>query len=260
MSSFSVVPPQEGKARLVSKEDLRSGLYSLTLELENPFLADPGQFVLIRDQRWRTDPLLSRPFAVAWREGKRMGILLQVKGKGTAALASLADGVSLTIRGPQGHGFPEPEGKRLVLVAGAMGIAPLLFAWERYSRRCSVKLYLGVSCSLWSGLVDWLLARGVNCHVACDDGTIGEKGTVVDLIRRELEVDDEVWTCGPSRMMAAIAALRRERCFVSLEARMACGYGGCLGCVVPTRSGRLRACVDGPVFKGEEVLWNDGLP
>ncbi len=258
-SRQAVQLPRDRHAVVDSLEDLGGGLFSLVLRFAEPFHADPGQFVLIRDARWGSDPLLGRPLAVAWQKKTTAGLLFQVRGRGTEAFSSLEEGATLEVRGPQGRGFPVPAGERLLLAAGAMGLAPLLFAWERYGASRPGELLLGVSCSRWTGLVEWLHRRGVPCTVACDDGSIGRKGTVVDLLERLIRKEDEVWACGPQAMMVAVADLAPARFFVSLEARMACGYGGCLGCVVPTRSGRLRACVDGPVFDGREVLWNDLL-
>ena len=251
--------PLDRRAVVVSLERLGGALVALALALEEPLDACPGQFVLLRDVRWGRDPLLGRPFAVAWQEGERLGLLFHVQGRGTEALSRLSAGDVVEVRGPQGKGFPEPTGERLLLVAGAMGVAPLLAAWHLHSARVETELLLGLSCSAWGGLLHWLEGRGLSCHVACDDGSLGRKGTVVDLLRERLKGEDEVWACGPRAMMAAVASLAPSRLLVSLEARMACGYGGCLGCVVPLRSGRLRTCVDGPVFDGKEVLW-DELP
>lgn len=251
--------PVDRRALVVACEGMGEGLVSLTLDVGEPFEVSPGQFILLRDLRWGRDPLLGRPFAVAWSENARLGILFHVQGRGTEALSRLGPGDEVQIRGPQGRGFPDPEGNRLVLVAGAMGVAPLLAAWRLYSSKVETELFLGLSCRSWGGLLQWLQKRGVTCRVACDDGSLGRKGTVVDLLKEHLREKDEVWACGPRPMLAAVASLEPDRLSVSLEARMACGYGGCLGCVVPLRSGPLRVCVDGPVFDGKEVLW-DELP
>lgn len=186
-----------------------------------------------------------------------MGLLFHVQGRGTEALSRLCEGDVVDVRGPQGRGFPDPTGKRLLLVAGAMGVAPLMAAWKRHSTAMETELFLGVASSAWRGLLQWLDGRGFPCHVASDDGSLGRKGTVVDLLEERMEEGDEVWACGPRAMMAAVAAVVPGRLSVSLEARMACGYGGCLGCAVPLRSGNLRVCVDGPVFDGKEVLWDE---
>lgn len=249
--------PLDHRGVVVSLERLGGDLVVLTLALNKSFAAAPGQFVLIRDGRWGRDPLLGRPFAVAWQEGERMGLLFHVQGRGTEALSRLCEGDVVDVRGPQGRGFPDPTGKRLLLVAGAMGVAPLMAAWKRHSTAMETELFLGVASSAWRGLLQWLDGRGFPCHVASDDGSLGRKGTVVDLLEERMEEGDEVWACGPRAMMAAVAAVVPGRLSVSLEARMACGYGGCLGCAVPLRSGNLRVCVDGPVFDGKEVLWDE---
>lgn len=222
--------------------------------------ARPGQFVLIRPTT-SLDPLLARPLAITAAIAGDVEICFHVVGRGTRILAGLRPGTTLRLRGPQGNGFGTPRGKRLVLVGGALGIAPLLFAEQVWGNTTPTRLFAGVSCQAWGPLIDWLHGKVSSLDVACDDGTIGFHGNVVALVTKFLQPGDEVWACGPLPMMRALHALTADRNIylkVSLEERMACGFGGCLGCVIPTRDGHRRVCVDGPVFESMEVAW-DGI-
>jgi len=263
----------------------RLGEKDFVLELEGPFpTVRPGAFAmlsLVRD--WPC--LLPRPFSYfdlreptgeVREEGPVFGrgsFLVKVVGPGTAALTSAPPGSRVRVTGPLGRGFPAPMGgKEPVCLAGGVGLAPfLLWARERAAAGAGPipLLYGGRNAralvgreEFEEGLVDWRLAT--------DDGSLGSRGTVLDLYRRlvgedALDGEAPVLCCGPEPMMAAVAAECRNRdlpCMVSLETVMACGYGVCNGCSVEVR-GRDRfegaryakACVDGPVFDARELRW-----
>lgn len=227
----------------------------------------PGQFVHLRVARG-ADFLLRRPFSVHGAADSRIEILYQVLGRGTRAMAELAQGEELDAIGPLGHGWEIQEGvSRALLVAGGLGAAPLGLLAERLAER-------GVAVSVAQGAptAERLVARerfaGVarRVEVATDDGSAGERGFVTVVSERLLAEDrpDVVYVCGPEVMARAVtaqAATAGVPCQVSLERLMACGIGACLSCVVTTRDGRKRACVDGPVFDAEEVCWDGaGVP
>lgn len=229
-------------------------------ELHAPEIAStarPGQFLLVRPTV-SLDPLLGRPLAVATCSGNKVGLCFQVLGRGTRILADLPGGSALKLRGPQGNGFGLPEGKRLLLIGGALGVAPLVFAARHFSDKDPL-FFAGISCGSWSHLVEWLDTRVSRLEVACDDGTLGFHGNVVRLAEDRIAEGDEIWACGPLPMMKAlhgVASSKGALLKVSLEERMACGFGGCMGCVIPTRDGHRRVCVDGPVFDSREVDWD----
>ncbi len=221
-------------------------------------VARPGQFLLVRPASG-TDPLLGRPLAIVTCEGSTVALCFQTVGRGTTMLKELPPQSVLPVRGPQGNGFGTPRGQRLILAGGALGIAPLVFAEQQTHRRVETQFFAGVSCSTWKPLIKWLDHRIRNLHVTCDDGTIGFHGNVVHLLKDHLRPGDEIWACGPLPMMKALHNLAVEKgamLKVSLEERMACGFGGCLGCVIPAKDGHRRVCVDGPVFDSMEVDWD----
>lgn len=223
----------------------------------------PGQFIHLRIAR-DADFILRRPFSVFRAGGGKLEILYQVVGTGTRVLAEAVAGAEMDAIGPLGHGWEIPEGAaHALVVAGGLGVGPMGMLVEELAR-------LGVAATLAQGApsADRLLAREVfaeNCRrveVATDDGSEGRHGFVTVLVEELLASDrpDVVFVCGPEPMQRAVAGLASAhgvQCRVSLERLMACGIGACLTCVVTTRSGKKRACVDGPVFDAADIVWDE---
>jgi dihydroorotate dehydrogenase electron transfer subunit len=224
----------------------------------------PGQFYMLSAaERWgggeSERPFLPRAFSVlrARRgsgedDGIELQFLIEDVGPGTRRLGELTSGDQLRLVGPLGHGFRAPrQGRRALLVGGGVGIAPLAI-WQDH---------LGDEVPALLGFRDASRARGaellVNTRVATDDGSVGHHGLVTDLLEPELESgagELEVFACGPEPMLRAVrAACARHGvpAQLALESGMACGYGACFGCVVSTRQGYLRLCLDGPVLDAE---------
>lgn len=226
-------------------------------------LVKPGQFVHLRIATG-ADIILRRPFSIHRAYDDRIEILYQILGTGTLRLAEKAVGdESMDLIGPLGHGWHVPGGTaHALLVAGGLGAAPLGMLAEQLAEQ-------GVAVTVAQGAptAERLVARELfervarRVEVATDDGTAGEQGFVTAPVARLLtgESFDVVYVCGPEAMQRAVASLVGEsdsQCQVSLERLMACGIGACLSCVVSTRDGQKRACVDGPVFNAEEVVWD----
>jgi NAD(P)H-flavin reductase len=184
--------------------------------------------------------------------GQALEFLIEDVGPGTHRLCSLEPGEDLLLVGPLGIGFTAPsEARRPLLAGGGVGIAPLAI-WQDE---------LGGAPALL-GFRDAPRAEGArllaDARVATDDGSVGHHGLVTDLLRSELDRDGHatVYACGPPAMLEAVRALCQERdtpAQLALESGMACGFGACFGCVVPTRRGYLRLCVDGPVLDATEL-------
>lgn len=222
--------------------------------------ARAGQFVMIRFQD-RTDPLLGRPFAVAGSEGEIFRVWFQVTGKMTTLLSALSGGEIMSVRGPLGNGFGKPGREKLVLVAGTLGVAPLLKAYEEFGRKMDCELHLGVPDSSWFPFTEKVRDLITDVRLFSDDGSLGSQGNCLKGLSPIPGSDEEIWACGPVPMLKALAGHYRKgmpSIRVSLEARMACGIGGCQGCVIETVKGKKRVCVDGPVFSAQEVTW-DGM-
>lgn len=254
--------PLEGRARLVETEMLGEGIAFLTMEA--PWIAQsarPGQFVMVHPPcsgPGSRDPLLPRPLAVAGAQGSRINLLMALAGRGTRLLAQARPGSELTLRGPLGNGFPEPSGPSLLLLAGALGAAPLLLAHQVYQGRpgLEVDFVLGVPGRAFLPLVEKLGLLVPDIRVFTEDGCFGTQGNVCTGLASD---PGQIWACGPTPMFRAILDRVSPGLPVSfsLEARMGCGYGGCMGCAVPTLHGNQRACTEGPVFDGREILWHE---
>jgi NAD(P)H-flavin reductase len=220
---------------------------------------DPGQFyMLAATERWGGGaderPFLPRAFSVLRHHaGGTLDFLLEDVGPGTARLAELRPGDGLWLLGPLGAGFrPPEEGRRPLLVGGGVGIAPLAI-WQDA---------LGADARALLGFRDADHAQGAallhDPRVATDDGSAGHHGLVTELLRAELVHDPRVvvYACGPPPMLEAVRALCASEgvpAQLALESGMACGFGACFGCVVPTRAGYVRLCVDGPVLDASEL-------
>jgi NAD(P)H-flavin reductase len=196
-------------------------------------------------------PFLPRAFSVMRAHGDgTLDFLLEDVGPGTRRLAELGAGDGLYLLGPLGNGFAPPrEGRRPILAGGGVGIAPLAI-WSDA---------LGGATTLL-GFRDAAHAEGAallpGARIATDDGSAGHHGFVTDLLLAELDDDAEVFACGPPPMLDAVAAICNDRgvpAQLALESGMACGFGACFGCVVPTRRGYVRLCVDGPVLEAAEL-------
>jgi dihydroorotate dehydrogenase electron transfer subunit len=218
----------------------------------------PGQFyMLAAAERWGGGggerPYLPRAFSHARvHEDGTLDFLLEAVGPGTERLAELQPGDGLWLTGPLGIGFSPPrEGRTPLLVGGGIGAAPVLCLHDELPEATPVLLgFRGAAHAEAAGLFD-----RTKPLVATDDGSVGHSGLVTELLMDRLD-GAEVYACGPPPMLEAVRAICAERdvpAQLALESGMACGYGACFGCVVPTKSGYIRLCVDGPVLHGDDL-------
>ena len=245
------------QAPIISNEEIACGIYLLWLQApEIAAIARPGQFVMLRCGEGY-DPLLRRPFSIHQVAGSRLALLFAVVGRGTGWLSQRRQGELLDILGPLGNGFDlNPESKRLLLVAGGIGIAPLVYLAESALKRgCLVRLLLGAETA--SQLYpEHLLPKGVELSIATADGSMGKKGLVTEFVPEFMGWAEQVFACGPIPMYRAMAVMGLAKSVqVLLEQMMGCGLGVCRGCAIETKQGHKFVCQDGPVFQLEDVLW-----
>jgi dihydroorotate dehydrogenase electron transfer subunit len=219
------------------------------LACENPGPAPrPGQFYMLATvERWgggeAERPFLPRAFSYLRAEGDRLEFLWEDVGPGTRRLSELRPGEGLWLLGPLGNGFERD--RRPVLVGGGIGIVPLA-CWQDEVGGVAL---LGFRDAMHAEAAE--LMRG-EVQLATDDGSLGHDGLVTELLGKELTGDVTVYGCGPPPMLETVRAICAERdvpAQLALEAGMACGFGACFGCVVPTRDGYVRLCIDGPVLE-----------
>jgi dihydroorotate dehydrogenase electron transfer subunit len=175
-------------------------------------------------------------------------------------------GDTLNISGPLGQAFNPPQQKRILLVAGGVGLVPLAFlAWQHPNRRSDMVYLMGAANSTRMPNMDALLPQDLTRHLATDDGSLGYKGFVTELMKDHIIPNDTtILTCGPHPMMARVAAIAAQSgvpCYASLENHMACGFGACVGCVVEYKAFETddrryrRACLEGPVVDAHAIVW-----
>jgi dihydroorotate dehydrogenase electron transfer subunit len=224
-----------------------------------------GQFyMLTAAARWgggeAERPFLPRAFSVlrAPAGGDELQFLIEDVGPGTRRLCELDAGSDLSLVGPLGVGFAPPrDGRRPLLVGGGVGMAPLTIFRDQAEAAGA-----GSAVTALLGFRDAEHAPGAElipgATVATDDGSVGHHGLVTELLRRALDDGEhaEVYACGPPPMLEAVRALCAERdvpAQLALESGMACGFGACFGCVVPTTEGYIRLCLDGPVLEASRL-------
>jgi len=265
------------KVKILSKKEVVQNIY--LMRLKAPEIAQealPGQFIHVKCSK-DNYPLLRRPLSIHRidREKGEIFILFQVMGEGTKLLADRTIEYDLDIMGPIGNGFNiYPESKKIMIVGGGIGVAPLLVLCEEsIMQGKEVRVLIG---ALKKELVigeESFKILGAKVDIATDDGSYQYKGLVTDLLERIIKqgwLADQIFACGPEPMLKKISEIALQANInyqVSLEERMACGIGACLGCVckIKTKDKKeckvkyeyKRVCVDGPVFGGSEVVWDD---
>lgn len=251
--------PAEAVCKIQQVEYPYEGAVSLWLEAgELAPQAQAGQFVHIK---CGDGLLLRRPISICDVKERLLRIVFEVRGEGTRWLADRTAGETLNVLGPLGHGFDLPADGRVLVVGGGIGVPPML-----YTARCAGQ---AVACLGFRSAGRVLLRSEFEqvcqaVHLTSDDGTVGAHGFVDALVQETLEKDKgftAVLACGPRPMLKSVAQAASAfgvPCQVSMEERMGCGIGACLVCACKTADGHYKhACKDGPVFRAEEVDWNE---
>jgi dihydroorotate dehydrogenase electron transfer subunit len=233
------------------------GYATLAFTGKQPVSGAPGQFVMIRGN-WGSDPILPRAFSLV-ATGASGVVLVRDVGRGTSLLCHMKPGDDLFVLGPLGNMWTSPSADRTaVLVAGGVGVAPLVFlARELKQSGIRTRFLFGARTA------DDLPLRAdieemCTLQVTTEDGSVGHRGLVTDLLDGLLDDSTAVYSCGPHRMLEAVGAIAAARgvpCQVALESPMACGMGTCKGCAVIDPDGNFKyVCTDGPVFEAQRIF------
>ncbi len=222
----------------------------------------PGQFVEVRVDH-SSDTFLRRPISINFvdKERNEFGLLVAAVGKGTSQLLRLRAGDTLNCLFPLGNCFTTPNKlheKKVLLIGGGVGVAPLLFQGQQLFESGNRPIFLLGARSSSDLLELEMFEKLGQVYVTTEDNTAGEKGYVTNHSVLQGEHFDMIQTCGPKPMMVSVARYAREKgieCEASLENLMACGLGACLCCVEKTVEGNLCVCTDGPVFNIKNLLW-----
>ena len=257
---------REHKCKIISKETLGDAIF-MVLEVgdmvRTSFRA-PGQFVHIK---CGDGLLLRRPISVCFWEGTAeegtIRIVFEVKGEGTRWLSQRRVGEKLDVLGPLGNGFDVSKEGRYLLVGGGIGVPPLLELGECLSWPRTAVLGFRTGAKAFLPVISRFAVHCEKTYLCTDDGSLGRHGLVDAQVRDVLAKDSSftaVLACGPKPMLKSVAKAAEEfgiPCQVSMEERMACGVGACLGCALPMKDGSIKhVCKDGPVFDAREVDWD----
>jgi len=246
------------KAKVKQLKKLKSDVYILSFN--SPYLAKaarPGQFLHLKIK----SVILRRPFSLHKIEGETIYIIFRIRGRGTKALSQIKKGAVLDIIGPLGQGFKLKSNKTNILLAGGIGVAPLVFLAQKLPKKKNLVL-LGAK-NKKEVLVEAEFRKvGFEVKLSTDDGSGGYKGTVTSLLKKTLlslgrGAVANLYSCGPKEMFYEINKIIKKypriNCQVSFEQFMGCGLGICCACAIKTKKGYRKVCKDGPVFNIKDI-------
>lgn len=228
------------------------GIYEI--RIQGKFQGIPGQFYMLKPLE--EEILLPRPISIYNLEENYISFLYQVVGKGTELIKRLKEGSEIQLMGPLGNGFKKDDIKgKIAMVSGGIGIAPLAYLSKNIKGN-DIDFYAGFKDVDYS--VDIVEEYVNKIYLSTECGTKGHKGYITEILNSEKY--DTIVTCGPLIMMKKVVNIglnRNKSVIVSMENRMACGLGACLGCTCKTSKGNKTTCKDGPVFYGKDLIFND---
>lgn len=235
-------------SKIISNEKITDNIYKLQIEFDDNI--KPGQFFMLKtlDNAF----LLPRPISVHNVENNILELLYRMEGDGTLFISKMIPGSEIQAFGPLGNGFDlDKLDGNIAIIGGGIGTAPLLYLSKNLNKE-NTDVYLGFKDEVYC--IDEFNQYANEVIIATEDGSTGRKGYITDSI--DFEKYDAIYTCGPKIMMDKIIKTcieKKIKVYASLESRMACGIGACLGCVVDTNTGKQRVCKEGPVFEGEAI-------
>ena len=238
---------------IVTNRPLTESVYEMTLTGDTTAITRPGQFVELSLEGC----FLRRPISVCNYNEGTLTLIYKVVGKGTAQMATLAAGTKIDTLTGLGNGFDTTvEHNHALLVGGGVGVPPLYrLARNLIAEGKKVSVVLGFNTAAEIFYREQFEALGADVVVATADGSVGVKGFVTDAIAQSGIDADYFFSCGPLPMLRALTNALAIPGQISLEERMGCGFGICMGCSIQTVSGAKRVCKEGPVFRKEEILW-----
>ena len=238
---------------IVSNRALTDSVYEMVLAGDTSAITRPGQFVELSLEGL----FLRRPISVCNYDEGMMTLIYKVVGKGTEQMAHLTQGTKIDALTGLGNGFNDEAGCNApLLVGGGVGVPPLYrLTRNLIAKGKQVTVVLGFNTAAEIFYREQFEAIGAKVIVATADGSYGVKGFVTDAIKESGAKADYFYSCGPLPMLRALTTALDIDGEISLEERMGCGFGICMGCSIMTTAGAKRVCKEGPVFKKEEIVW-----
>ena len=253
-------------AKIVSNKRIAEDHYEM--DLKTAALAKnslPGQFVNVKLDEKATDPLLRIPLGIHKIKKEGISLLYKVVGEGTDLLRNKKKGDQISLLGPLGKGFDIKKENEAFVIAGGHGIAPLYaLTKELKKNKIDTIFFIGAGKEKHIFCADKIRKMGAKVYIATEDGSLGFKGYVTDVLEKYLERNKlqvsrvTIYACGPKPMLKAVAQIAETKKIegqVSMDEYMACGIGACMGCAIKTKDGYKLCCKDGPVFDIKEIVW-----
>lgn len=238
---------------IIQNKHIADATYCLVMTGDCSAITKPGQFVNIA----LSGKYLRRPISVCSVHGEVLTLVYKVVGSGTRQMSEMLPGEKLEILTGLGNGFDvSASGEHPLLIGGGAGVAPLYGLAEALleaGKKPTVVLGFNTASEIF--LASELTALGAACCISTADGSVGVKGFVTDVLKSVNFEHDYIYACGPEPMLKAVYAADETDGQYSFEARMACGFGACMGCSCETKYGTKRICKDGPVLERGEIIW-----
>lgn len=245
---------KRGIYKILKNENIAKDVYKMILEGDTKFVRAAGQFINIQIEGF----YLRRPISVCDYDENTITIIYKIFGNGTDKLSTMKAGETLDILTGLGNGFnTNCEGDKPLIVGGGVGVPPLYrLCKELINKGKKPVVVFGFASKEDIFYEEEFKNLGVDVHIATVDGSYGTKGFVTNVIEN-LSDYTYYYACGPMGMLKAIHKSVEVDGQLSLEERMGCGFGACMGCSIKTKNGNKRVCKEGPVFKKEELLWEE---
>lgn len=241
-----------GKYKILSNDNIAKDVFKMALEGNTSFITRAGQFVNIEIK----DFYLRRPISVCDYDESTLIIIYKTFGEGTTKMSEMKPGEELDILTGLGNGFClDCNTDKPVLIGGGVGTPPMYRLCKdliKQGKKPTVILGFGSKEDVF--FENEFKALGVDVFISTVDGSVGTKGFVTDVMENLSEIP-YFYACGPMVMLKAICKATKADGQVSLEERMGCGFGACMGCTIQTKNGSKRVCKEGPVFGKEELIW-----
>ena len=248
---------------IIGNRTINPSHFLLEMKMPSSFPSpSPGQFLHIKVG----EPpcfLLRRPFSIFSYDGERIEVFYRIVGRGTQSLSQRKEGERLNVLGPLGNSFHWDTETVPLLVGGGRGIAPLHFLYQEMKKK-GIEPYVFLGFKDEGDTVFYDRFSQAKLFLSTEDGSIGEKGKVTDILRKHLpslqKKITKIFSCGAEEMLKEVYQIAKEKnilCEVSFEQFMGCGIGICQGCVIKTESGYKRICKEGPIFNADEIVWDE---
>lgn len=242
---------RKGKFKIIQNIKIAKDVFKMILEGNTEHITNAGQFINIE----LPELYLRRPISVCDYDDKSVTIIYKVVGEGTEKMSKLSEGTELDVLTGLGNGFDfDCSGDRPLIIGGGVGTPPMYRLCKELIKKGKKPIViLGFGSKDDVFFEEEFRSLGVDVYISTVDGSVGTKGFVTDVMKNITDYT-YFYACGPMVMIKAVCAATDIEGQVSLEERMGCGFGACMGCTIQTKKGSKRVCKEGPVFKKEDLL------